>query len=106
MQVKSRFLIDYEIQFLTVFKEQGYGMLVVTEGTIVYFEYNQDEEDWIKRTGSVNGGYFETYKEHMPNLVTSYYFNYTDGSFLFIDSARLIHKLTPTITPAEQIVPG
>ena len=80
-------------------------MLVISDGTIVYFEYNLDEEDWTKRSGSDNGVTFATYKEHQPNTVYSFHFNYEDGSLLFIDSARTIHKLVPTITAAEQSTP-
>ena len=76
-------------------KEQRYGLLVVDEGTIVYFEYDTWEEEWEKRTGSTYDKKFASYKGHVPETVLSFHFNYSDGTLLFIDASRQMRKLSP-----------
>ena len=66
---------------------------MLTDGTVVYFEYDSDEPEYLKRAGTVNGKAFGTFKEHAPETVSAFHFNYTDGSFLFIDSNLTLHKL-------------
>ena len=79
--------------------EERYGVIIFNVGTIVYFEYDASEEDFLKRAGSAAGKKFASFKEHLPSTVLSWHFDYSDGSLLFIDSANIIYKLIPSVVP-------
>ena len=95
MEVLSGSLRTGNIQYLGLRTEQRYGVIVFSAGTIVYFEYDPDEEDFKQRAGSAAGKKFSAFKEHLPNTVLSSHFDYDDGSLLFIDSEKTLYKLIP-----------
>ena len=95
METQSGSLRTGSIQYLAVNDEERYGVIVFSVGTIVYFEYDSDEEDFQKRAGSANGKKFASFKEHLPGTVVSMHFDYSDGSLLFLDSEKKVYKLIP-----------
>ena len=46
METQSGTLRTGSIQYLAVNDEERYGVIVFSVGTIVYFEYDSDEEDF------------------------------------------------------------
>ena len=99
METQSGSLRTGSIQYLAVNSEERYGVIVFSAGTIVYFEYDSDEEEFQNRAGSANGKKFQAFKEHLPGTVVSMHFDYSDGSLLFLDSEKKLYKLIPEVVP-------
>ena len=72
--------------YVSLKKEDGYGVILTSRYEIMYFEYNVDPSlDIGTRAGPENMKAVETFSEHSPFRIVSYDFNYSDGSFMYLD---------------------
>ena len=76
---------------------------MIDDGTLVYFEYDPSEDDFTKRVGKSSGKLSTVFSDHLPNNVLDYHFNYTDGSFLFLDTSRKLFKIMPNLVKPEPL---
>ena len=65
----------------------------------MYFEYDPHPEYWQERTGKANGKKADLYTNFLKEGIdiVSWYFDYDDGSFLFIDENHEIFLIEVTI---------
>ena len=84
-------------------------MFLNEEGLIVYFEFDNYEEDVDKRVGSHFGHEFDFYDEyrniamlmetgHQTEHIVSYFFDHKNAAFLILDSESHLVKLEPDAT--------
>ena len=73
-------------------------MVVNERNSIVYFEYDKNEEDWLKRVGGSNGKKSALNVNFLRNEIdiVAWHFDYDDGSLLFIDENNEIYRLELT----------
>ena len=100
--MRPLFLFDYVIsEFLAIYlvKERNFGMVLNDRNSIVYFEYDSEEPDWMKRTGGINGKKSALYTNFLKEEIDiiSWHFDYEDGSFLFIADDYEIYQCALTI---------
>ena len=62
-------------------------MVINERNSIVYFEYDKNEPDWLSRVGSANGKKSALYVNFLRQEldIVAWHFDQADGSLLFID---------------------